>query len=70
MEMLQFDTEHFQKLARTLRALTDPPAEIHFQTLVGEAAKEIVVAEKLQALEVGKMLAERKGIPERNRKEF
>jgi hypothetical protein len=60
------------KLSRSLRAITDAPVELSLETQIGKATKEIVAAEKLQALEVkrrdtGKPVSERKTLPDRHR---
>jgi hypothetical protein len=51
-----------------LRSITEPPLEVPLNILVSQAAKEIVAAEKIQALEL-----KRKELPkaasDRNRKD-
>lgn len=48
--------------------MSEPPAEIPIDTLVNQAGKDIVAAEKLRVLEAKGGL-ERRGGPERHRKE-
>ena len=66
-EDLRTHLDVLSKLSRTLRALSEPPADIPLENMVSESAKEIIAAEKLQALEVGKIPPERRTVPERYR---
>lgn len=56
------------KVARALRCMSEPPPEMPIDTLVNQAAKDIVAAEKLRILE-GRVAQERRGGPERHRRE-
>ncbi|KAF8077923.1 hypothetical protein FPV67DRAFT_1403007 [Lyophyllum atratum] len=57
-----------QKLTRALRYMSEPPPETSFETLVNQAVKDIVAAEKLRVLEA-KMVQDRRA-PERHRREM
>ncbi|KAG6866934.1 hypothetical protein C0991_003850 [Blastosporella zonata] len=57
-----------QKLTRALRYMSEPPPETSFETLVNQAAKDIVAAEKLRVLET-KVVQDRKA-PEKHRKDM
>lgn len=56
------------QVARALRCMSEPPPEMPIDTLVNQAAKDIVAAEKLRILE-GRVAQERRGGPERHRRE-
>jgi hypothetical protein len=49
--------------------MSEPPPEVKIDLLVNQAAKDIVAAEKLRILEV-RVAHERRGGPERHRREF
>ncbi|KAG6832128.1 hypothetical protein H0H87_002440 [Tephrocybe sp. NHM501043] len=56
-----------QKLARALRYMSEPPPDTSFETMVNQAAKDMVAAEKLRVLE-GKVMQDRKA-PEKYRRD-
>ncbi|RDB21389.1 hypothetical protein Hypma_011626 [Hypsizygus marmoreus] len=56
------------KLTRALRYMSEPPPEVSFDSMVNQAGKEIVAAEKLRILE--SRLAQDRRVPERHRREM
>ena len=52
-----------------MRSLSEPPPDVSVETLVSQAAKDVVAAEKLRVLESGKGVYERRG-PERHRRDM
>jgi hypothetical protein len=62
-----YPTALFQ-VTRALRCMSEPPPETPIDTLVNQAAKDIVAAEKLRILET-RVAQERRGVPERLRRE-
>jgi hypothetical protein len=56
------------QIARALRCMSEPPPETPIDTLVNQAGKDIVAAEKLRILET-RVAQERRGGPERHRRE-
>ena len=57
------------QIARAMRSLSEPPPDVSVDTLVSQAAKDVVAAEKLRVLESGKGVYERRG-PERHRRDM
>lgn len=57
------------RIARALRSLSETPSDVSVETLVQQAAKDVIAAEKLRVLETGKGVYERRG-PERHRRDM
>ncbi|KAL1742921.1 hypothetical protein HDZ31DRAFT_42140 [Schizophyllum fasciatum] len=57
------------RIARAMRSLSEPPPDVSVETLVDQAAKDVIAAEKLRVLESGKSVYERRG-PERHRRDM